>query len=142
LAQGTNSLLYSGDRGRHNDLLMPPPSSPLQADVMLMESTYGNRQHPMVDATTTLARLINDTVHRGGSVLMPTFAVGRAQGLLIVLQRLKRKGLLPANLPIFLDCPMAQQATALYRQHARLLRVPAHEMRTLVDGVRLITAAA
>jgi metallo-beta-lactamase family protein len=142
LAQGPNSLLYSGDLGRQDDLLMPPPASPLQADVLLMESTYGNRQHPITDAAAALAGLIDATVRRGGSVLMPTFAVGRAQALLLVLQRLKRRGLIPTNLPIFLDSPMAQQATALYRQYARQLRVPAREMRTLVEDVRIVTTAA
>lgn len=136
-------LAFSGDVGRSTDLLMPPPQPILQqptpADVLIVESTYGNRLHPPEDGPAVLAQVISRTVQRGGSVLMPSFAVGRAQALLLGLQRLKRAGLIPAELPIFLDSPMALQATALYRKHAALLRVPAREMRGLVDGVRLVT---
>jgi metallo-beta-lactamase family protein len=121
---------------------MPPPQPILQqaaaADVLIVESTYGNRLHPPEDGPAVLAQIIGRTVQRGGSVLMPAFAVGRAQALLLGLQRLKRAGLIPAELPIFVDSPMALQATALYRQHAALLRVPAREMKGLVDGVRLV----
>ena len=69
---------------------------------------------------------------------MPSFAVGRAQALLLVLQRLRRARLIPKELPIFLDSPMALEATALYRHHGRLLRVPAREVATLCDGVRMV----
>ncbi len=135
------SLVFSGDVGRQNDLLMPPPQVVTRADVMLVESTYGNRTHPPEDGVGRLADIVQRTVQRGGSVLMPAFAVGRAQALLLVLQRLKRSGAIPQDLPIFLDSPMAIEATAVYRQHARLLRVPAREMRGLVDGVRMVTTA-
>jgi len=131
-------LVFSGDVGRQHDLLMPPPEPITQADVLLVESTYGNRIHPAEDGAARLADIVQRTVQRGGSVLMPAFAVGRAQALLLVLQRLKRSGAIPAELPIFLDSPMAIEATALYRQHAKLLRVPAREMRSLADGVRMV----
>ena len=134
-------LVFSGDLGRHNDLLMPPPQVVTRADVLLVESTYGNRTHPPEDGVGRLADIVQRTVQRGGSVLMPAFAVGRAQALLLVLQRLKRSGAIPPDLPIFLDSPMAIEATALYRQHARLLRVPAREMRGLADGVRMVVTA-
>ena len=132
-------LVFSGDLGRQNDLLMPPPETVTRADVMIVESTYGNRTHPAEDVAPVLAQIIQRTMRRGGSVLMPAFAVGRAQALLLVLQRLRRSGEIPATLPIFLDSPMAIEATALYRQHARLLRVPAAEMHGLADGVRMVT---
>ncbi len=137
-------LAFSGDVGRSTDLLMPPPQPILQqpppTDVLIVESTYGNRLHPPEDGPAVLAQVIGRTIARGGSVLMPAFAVGRAQALLLGLQRLKRAGLIPAELPIFVDSPMALQATALYRRHAALLRVPAREMRTLLDGVRLVAS--
>jgi metallo-beta-lactamase family protein len=132
-------LVFSGDLGRSNDLLMPPPQAITQADVMLVESTYGNRTHPTEDPAARLADIVQRTVQRGGSVLMPAFAVGRAQALLLVLQRLRRAGAIPEALPIFVDSPMAVEATALYRQHAKLLRVPAREMRALTDGVHLVS---
>jgi metallo-beta-lactamase family protein len=135
---GHQRLVFSGDLGRSNDLLMPPPQPVAQADVLLVESTYGNRTHPAEDPAQRLAALINRTIERGGSVLLPSFAVGRAQALLLLLQRLKRSGAIPSQLPIFVDSPMAVAATSLYRQHARLLRVPPREVKGLIDGVTLV----
>jgi metallo-beta-lactamase family protein len=139
LDDGAVRLGFSGDVGRDNDLLMPPPRPPQPADVMLLESTYGHRLHPPEDSPQRLAEIVNRTVQRGGSVLMPSFAVGRAQALLLVLQRLKAAGAIPSQLPIFVDSPMAVEATALYRRFGALLRVPRREVQTLCDGVRLVT---
>jgi hypothetical protein len=94
--------------------------------------------HPDDDPAAAAGRHRARTVERGGSVLLPSFAVGRAQALLLLLQRLKRSGAIPAHLPIFVDSPMAIEATALYRRHAALLRVPAREMKRLCDGVTLV----
>ena len=135
---GGQRLVFSGDLGRQHDLLMPPPQPVLQADGLIVESTYGNRLHPQDDPAAQLGDIVRRTVERGGSVLLPSFAVGRAQALLLLLQRLKRRGEIPSQLPVFVDSPMALAATALYRRHARLLRVPAREMKSLVDGVTLI----
>ncbi|WP_022980404.1 MBL fold metallo-hydrolase RNA specificity domain-containing protein [Ideonella sp. B508-1] len=135
-------LLFSGDLGRQNDLLMKPPTPLDHADVVLMESTYGNRLHPREDIAGVLADIIHASIRRGGSVLMPAFAVGRAQALLLVLQRLKAQGEIPSHLPIFLDSPMAVEATALYRKYRRQLRVPEREMQQLCDGVHLVTTPA
>ena len=134
-------LLFSGDLGRREDLLMPPPEPPQPADVLLVESTYGNREHPRTDIAQELGAIVRDTIGRGGSVLMPSFAVGRAQALLLVLQRLKAHGEIPPDLPVFLDSPMAIEATALYRRHARLLRIAPSEAARLCDGVRSVATA-
>jgi len=139
LHDGRLRLGFSGDVGRAADLLMPPPQPPAAADVMLVESTYGNRLHGSEDSAARLGEIVARTVQRGGSVLLPAFAVGRAQALLLVLQRLKAAGAVPAQLPIFLDSPMAIEATALYRRHAGLLSIPARELRGLTDGVRIVT---
>ncbi|MFT3816352.1 MAG: MBL fold metallo-hydrolase [Rubrivivax sp.] len=136
--RGGERLVFSGDLGRRNDLLMPPPQTVPRADVLLVESTYGNRSHPQEDPGARLAEIVQRTIGRGGSVLLPSFAVGRAQALLLLLQRLRRSGAIPERLPIFVDSPMAQAATRLYRRHARLLRVAAAEIRTLTDGVTMI----
>lgn len=142
LSHQGETLVFSGDLGRSHDVLMPPPQPVHQADVLIVESTYGNRLHPHDDAAARLAEWIRDTVQRGGSVLLPAFAVGRAQALLLVIQRLKAQGEIPQHLPVFLDSPMAIEATELYRSHRRLLRVPGREMATLCEGVRLITTGA
>lgn len=132
------SLAYSGDLGRSDDLLMPPPQTVEASDVLLVESTYGNRIHPCEDAAARLGEIIRRTIRRGGSVLLPSFAVGRAQALLLVLQRLRAAGEIPQELPIFLDSPMAIEATALYQRHRKLLRVAPREMSTLCERVKLV----
>jgi metallo-beta-lactamase family protein len=135
-------ILFSGDVGRSQDLLMPPPQPPESADVLLVESTYGNRDHGVEDTPGRLAAIVREAVGRGGSVVIPAFAVGRAQALLLVLQRLRAAGAIARELPIFLDSPMAAEATALYRRHQKLLRVGAREMASLLDGVRIVADAS
>ena len=141
LQTGDERLVFSGDVGRSQDLLMPAPQPLPEADVLLVESTYGNRVHPREDVAARLGQIIRDTVQRGGSVLMPAFAVGRAQALLLVLQRLKAAGEIPSDLPVYLDSPMAVQATALYHQHRRLLRLGPREADHLADGVHMVAEA-
>jgi metallo-beta-lactamase family protein len=134
-------LVFSGDLGRNDDLLMPPPKQLAQADVLLVESTYGNRRHPPEDVQARLGAIVRATARRGGSVLLPSFAVGRAQALLLVLQRLKAAGEVPQDLPIFLDSPMATTATAVYQRHAKLLRIGRKEAEGLCEGVTLVGKA-
>lgn len=135
------TLVFSGDLGRADDPMMGAPAPATQADVLLVESTYGNRRHASDDLTTRLGEIVRATVRRGGSVLLPSFAVGRAQLLLLVLQRLKAAGEIPADLPVCLDSPMATTATTLYQRHRKLLRVPAREVVGLTDGVTLVADA-
>ena len=142
LAAGRERIVFSGDLGRDHDLLLPPPERIRRADVLLIEATYGNRVHPKDDVQAMLGDVIRRTVHRGGSVLLPSFAVGRAQALLLVLQRLKRAGDIPPSVPIFLDSPMAIAATEVTLRHRKLLRVPKREIDSLADGVRFIETGA
>jgi metallo-beta-lactamase family protein len=106
------SILFSGDVGRATDPLLPPPADPPAADVVVMESTYGNRSHPPGDPGERLAEIIRRTVARGGAVVVPSFAVGRAQLLLYHLDRLLQTGAIP-KVPVFLDSPMATRATRI-----------------------------
>ena len=142
LAAGGATLVFSGDLGRGSDLLMPPPQRIARADVLLVESTYGDRLHPPEDVQTRLGAIVRATVRRGGSVLLPSFAVGRAQALLWVLQRLRDTGEIPQDLPIYLDSPMATLATTLYQRHAKLLRIKPREAARLCEDVRLVGKAA
>jgi metallo-beta-lactamase family protein len=142
LAADRERVVFSGDLGRQHDLLLPPPQPIAEADVLLIEATYGNRRHPHDDVQALLGDIIRRTVHRGGSVLLPSFAVGRAQALLLVLQRLKRAGDIPPSLPIFVDSPMATAATEVTLRHRKLLALPKREIDSLTDGVRFIETAA
>lgn len=139
LRAGDDTLVFSGDLGRDDDVLMPPPQTVTQTDVLLIESTYGNRIHPANDTDQRLGAIIRATVRRGGSVLLPSFAVGRAQALLHSLQTLRSAGEIPPDMPVYLDSPMAIQATALYQRHRRLLRLSSREASALTDGVTMVT---
>jgi metallo-beta-lactamase family protein len=109
------SVLFSGDLGRTDDDVMRPPEPPPGSDWVVVESTYGDRLHADVDAGETLAATIRRTAARGGMVLVPSFAVGRAQALLHLIARLKALQRIP-DLPIYLNSPMAADATRLYRR--------------------------
>jgi metallo-beta-lactamase family protein len=110
------SILFSGDLGRANDVLMVPPELPGTADTVIVESTYGNRSHAATDPLTELASVINRTAARGGIVVIPSFAVGRAQALLYCLHLLRQQQRIP-NVPAFLNSPMAADATQIYQRH-------------------------
>src|SRR5690606_14184030 len=107
------SIVFSGDLGRPGDPLLPDPQPPAAADYVVIESTYGNREHPQEDALTTLAGHINKVHARGGSIIIPAFAVGRMQNLLWSLRALRRQKKIP-EIPVYVDSPMASSATELY----------------------------
>lgn len=110
------SLLFSGDLGRPNDLIMRAPERVRQADYLVMESTYGNRRHDPADPQIKLAEIIHRTVERGGTILIPSFAVGRAQTLLYYIHLLKATRAIP-DIPVFLNSPMAADATRIFHKH-------------------------
>lgn len=114
--EGT-TIVFSGDVGRPNDPLMRPPVAIEAADYLVLESTYGNRLHPPSDPMSELHAVVDRTVARGGIVLIPAFAVGRVQGILYYLYQLKKQGKL-ANVPVFINSPMAIDATEIYREFA------------------------
>jgi len=113
VGDGRRHVLFSGDVGRFHDSIMRAPEPPQAADYIVVESTYGNRKHSEIDAGQALQQIINSTVKRGGIVLMPAFAVGRAQFLLHILQRLRARKAIPA-VPIYLNSPMAIRATEIF----------------------------
>jgi metallo-beta-lactamase family protein len=110
------TLVFSGDLGRYDDVFMPDPEAIAAADYVVVESTYGNRIHPKHDPMEALGAVIERTVRRGGTVVIPAFAVGRTQVLLYHLWMLKEAGRL-SSVPIFLDSPMAINATDLLCTH-------------------------
>ena len=110
----TKRIVFSGDIGQHDKPILRDPSFLKDADYIVMESTYGNRNHERAgDIETQLARVISETAARGGNVVIPTFAVERAQELIYYIGRLVRDGRIPA-LPVFLDSPMAVDVTGIY----------------------------
>ena len=111
---GELTVLFSGDIGRTKDPLMKPPAAPPASDYLVIESTYGDRLHPPSDIEAELGPIIRAACARGATIIMPAFAVGRAQLLLLLLARLKAKRAIP-DAPVYLDSPMAIDASELYR---------------------------
>lgn len=113
---GETVVHFSGDLGHNPDPLMRPPEPFESADVLVCESTYGNRRHPDIDPEAELAPVLKRTFARGGTALIPSFAVGRAQGLMYHVARLMARGEIP-RVPVYLNSPMAIDATAIYHRH-------------------------
>lgn len=118
------SVAFSGDLGRPHDLLIPAPEPPPPADFVVMESTYGGREHPLLDPEAAMELVLRRTVRRGGVLMVPAFAVGRAQLLLYVLSRLFAGGRVP-RVPVFLNSPMAIDVTDLYLEFDAFHRLTA-----------------
>lgn len=120
LAEGEQKrrVLFSGDLGLHEKPILHDPADPPDVDVVVMETTYGNRQHKKLKPSIQeLYDAINETMERGGNVIIPTFALERAQELLYFLHDGKQQGVLPRFLQVFLDSPMAISATEIFRRH-------------------------
>lgn len=113
---GKLRIAFSGDLGRYDDPVMFDPEPVPEADYIIIESTYGNRVHDAGDPVDALGAIISRTVRRGGTVVIPAFAVGRAQTLIHALWRLRQRGKLQ-NIPVYLDSPMARNATELLHRH-------------------------
>lgn len=120
--------VFSGDLGRSNDAVMPPPVQVRKADYLVVESTYGDRRHPQNDPEAELAVHLNRALGRGGVVIIPAFAVGRVQTLLHYLARLRHRREIPP-VPIFLNSPMAVDATRIYRDYHQEHRLSADECK-------------
>jgi metallo-beta-lactamase family protein len=110
-------VVFSGDVGRYNQPILKDPTTPSSnADVLLCESTYGDREHPDGDPAELLADIVNRVAKRGGSIVIPAFAIGRTQIFMYYLRQLEDQQRIP-RLPVYVDSPMALSATDLYLKH-------------------------
>ncbi len=110
-------VVFSGDIGQYNQPILKDPSTPpSKADVLICESTYGDRDHPEGDAAELLAQIVNRIVKRGGSIVIPSFAIGRTQTFMYYLRQLEDQQRVPI-VPVYVDSPMAISATDLYVKH-------------------------
>jgi metallo-beta-lactamase family protein len=141
LEVGGQRILFSGDLGRPDDSLMLAPQPPSAADVVVIESTYGDREHPEEDVLAELAPALQRVAARGGTAVVPVFAVGRAQALLHTIAKLKAQGELPSGLPIYLDSPMAIHTTGLVARHLGEHRLNAAECHAM-ERVATMTRSA
>lgn len=111
-------IVFSGDIGRDYSPLLPPPDFFTAADYVVMESTYGDRLHEKADTYDELAEVINETIANNGNLLIPSFAVGRAQELMYMINMLQIQKKIPSDLPIVLDSPMGEAATKILIRYA------------------------
>lgn len=124
------SILFTGDLGRLNDPVMQPPTVVSETDYLIIESTYGNRLHAPGHPKDYLKEIINKTIRRGGTIIIPSFAVGRAQVLLHYIYLLKKEKAIP-DIPVFLDSPMAVNSTHILLKHREDLRLSDVEYQEL-----------
>ena len=135
--EGDRSILFSGDLGRPNDLILKAPGPRPEADYLVLESTYGDRLHEAVDPLQELAEIIQRTAARGGKIIIPAFAVGRAQNLMQAIHLLKSRGLIH-NLPVFLNSPMAAAATRVYAQFGQEHRLSKGQLEAMRKEVTVV----
>jgi metallo-beta-lactamase family protein len=130
-------LVFSGDLGRKGIPIIRDPATVASADLLILESTYGDRLHPPYeDDSKRMEAIITETYKRGGMVLIPAFAVGRTQQLVYMLHQLSRKGDIP-DMPIFVDSPLAIDVTAAYRLHPECYDDEIRQFMLGSDGRRL-----
>ncbi|MGO4392398.1 MBL fold metallo-hydrolase RNA specificity domain-containing protein [Variovorax sp. M-6] len=140
IAWADGSILFSGDLGRSDDLVMRAPERPEAADYVVVESTYGDRLHRDVDTLGALAAVVNRTAARGGMLVIPAFAVGRAQTLLHCIQLLKQARRIP-DMPVYLNSPMAADATRIYRHHLDQHRLSADQCAAMSKEAIIVNTA-
>jgi metallo-beta-lactamase family protein len=126
-------IVFSGDIGKKGNPIIKDPLNPVEADFIVMESTYGNRLHkPLKESIDELVDAVKTTIKRGGNVYIPSFAVGRTQDLLYILNNLVRKKRL-YNMNVYLDSPLAQEATKIYLSHPECFDEDAKKLFTTRD---------
>jgi metallo-beta-lactamase family protein len=130
-------LVFSGDLGRPAQPLIKNPTFIEETDYVILESTYGNRNHEEFDKQTVLADIINDTVKRGGNVVIPAFAVGRTQTIIYVLHQLLKAGRI-SDLPVYIDSPLAISATDIFMHNPQDFAAEAAEMLNLLHDNPLL----
>lgn len=123
----TEKIVFSGDLGQPGQPIIKDPTFIDAADYVVMESTYGNRKHDSFDREDTLAEIVNETVARGGNVVIPAFAVGRTQTILYYLRRLFKANRIP-DIPVIIDSPLAISATDIFLHNAQDYDAEAYQL--------------
>lgn len=131
------SILFSGDLGRLKDPIMKPPMLTACADYLVLESTYGDRQHPQTNPQEKMCEVINQTAARGGTIIIPAFTIGRTQTLLYYLHQLRAEQAIP-SIPIFLDSPMAIKVSNLFCHYAYLTQLSARFARQICSIAQFV----
>jgi metallo-beta-lactamase family protein len=133
-------ILFSGDLGRPDDTLMNAPDAPPAADTVVIEATYGDREHPRDNLLTELSPALRRLAARGGVAVVPVFAVGRAQAVLLAIAQLKERGDIPHALPVFLDSPMAVHTTHMFEHHVGEHRLSTKEVHAMTHCATMVSS--
>ena len=141
LADGETTIVFSGDVGRPHDPIMRAPAPIERADYLVIESTYGDRRHDPADPRLRLGEIVRRTAARGGTVIIPAFAVGRAQAVLYHLMRLRQEGGIPSALPLFLNSPMAADVTDLYLRFRSQHRLTSADCAAMCRAATIVNTA-
>jgi metallo-beta-lactamase family protein len=132
-------LVFSGDIGRKNDLLLDPPNKPRWADYLVIESTYGNRSHPVEDISEKIIELVTKTIHEKGTLIIPSFAVERLQALMYLLWKLYKENRIP-NIPIFIDSPMGNNVLSVFERFPAWHKLPLTDFHNMTNRMQIITS--
>ncbi|WP_299431296.1 MBL fold metallo-hydrolase [uncultured Aquimarina sp.] len=133
------TLVFSGDIGRPDDVLLQAPEKPTWVDFLFMESTYGNKLHPDQDVEEKLIQLINETLYKRGTLIIPSFAVERLQTLMYLLWKLYQKNKIP-NIPIFVDSPMGNNVLSVFEQFPDWHKLPMKDYYAICNHINIVTS--
>ncbi|MCL7762118.1 MBL fold metallo-hydrolase [Polaribacter sp. Z014] len=130
-------FVFSGDIGRSNDYLLDEPKTPEWADFLFIESTYGNKLHPVEDVEKKLTGIIKDTIQKKGNLIIPSFAVERLQTLMYILWKLYKENKIP-NIPIFVDSPMGNRVLDVFKRFPKWHKLPMEEYNAMCNHINII----
>lgn len=140
MVAGGKKIVFSGDLGRLKPMLLYPPKKVHEADYIIMESTYGDREHPLANVKKELQTVIDETFANRGILLIPSFAVERTQELLYLIYQLRKEGKLP-HIPVYLDSPMGTNVTEVYDKFHELQNISSAEINEMYEDVQFISDA-
>ncbi len=132
-------LVFSGDIGREEDYLLFPPKKPEQADLLFIESTYGDRLHPGGNIEEELLQIIQQTYQEGGTLIIPSFAVERTQTLMYLLWQLREKGLMP-KMSVYMDSPMGANVLHVFHRSAAWHKLPKEDCDKMCDYIQTVSS--
>ncbi|MGZ3769476.1 MAG: MBL fold metallo-hydrolase RNA specificity domain-containing protein [Bdellovibrio sp.] len=141
VSNGKKTICFSGDLGPSKDPLMWPPEPPPECDFVVMETTYGNRDHSTVPSKQILKDCILNIAKSKGVLLIPSFAIGRAQNLLYEIVSLKRAGEVPAQIPVYFNSPMGQEVSKLYEEFAQFQRLGPGQFAEIMSEIHVVKTA-
>nr|WP_321230031.1 MBL fold metallo-hydrolase [uncultured Psychroserpens sp.] len=130
-------FVFSGDIGRQNDYLLNDPKTPEWADFLFIESTYGNKIHPIDNVEDVLSEIIKETIHKKGNLIIPSFAVERLQTLMYILWKLYKKNKIP-NIPIFIDSPMGNNVLDVFKRFPKWHKLSMDDYNAMCNHVNII----